>query len=94
MNLNNLENLKEELKALAFKDKVISEMEKNMEKGIPEFTLSDHVAGARGQVDLTLHFKQSGQSEYYYFNKTIGTDMLNSHQFVHHKHRSTNTGVK
>jgi len=69
MNLNNLENLKEELKALAFKDKVISEMEKNMEKGIPEFTLNDHVAGARGQVDLTLHFKQSGQSEYYYFNK-------------------------
>jgi hypothetical protein len=69
MNLNNLENLKEELKALAFKDKVISEMVKNMEKGIPEFTLNDHVAGARGQVDLTLHFKQSGQSEYYYFNK-------------------------
>jgi len=69
MNLNNLENLKEELKALAFKDKVISEMEKNMEKGIPEFTLNDHVASTRGQVDLVLHFKQSGQSEYYYFNK-------------------------
>jgi hypothetical protein len=69
MNLNNLENLKEELKALAFKDKVISEMEKNMEKGIPEFVLNDHIASARGQVDLNLHFKQSGQSEYYYFNK-------------------------
>jgi hypothetical protein len=69
MNLNNLENLKEELKALAFKDKVISEMEKNMEKGIPEFTLNDRVAGTRGQVDLTLHFKQSSQSEHYFFNK-------------------------
>lgn len=54
---------------MAFKDKVINEMEKNMEKGIPEFILNDHVAGARGQVDLTLHFKQSGQSEYYDFNK-------------------------
>ncbi len=36
MNLNNLENLKEELKALAFKDKVISEIVQHMEKGIPE----------------------------------------------------------
>ena len=69
MNLNNLENLKEELKTLGFKDKVASEMEKNMQKGIPEFTLNDTLAATRGQVDITLHFKQSGQSEHYYFNK-------------------------
>jgi len=69
MNLNNLENLKEELKRLGFKDKVITEMEKNMEKGISEFTLIDKIAATRGQVDLNLHFKQSGQSEHYYFNK-------------------------
>lgn len=69
MNLNNLENLKEELKRLGFKDKVISEMEKNMQKGISEFALNDKIAATRGQVDLSLHFKQSGQSEHYYFNK-------------------------
>jgi len=69
MNLNNLENLREELKTLGFRDKTVSEMEKNMEKGIPEFTLNEKIAGSRGQVDMTLYFKQSGQSEHYFFNK-------------------------
>jgi hypothetical protein len=69
MNLNNLENLREELKTLGFTDKTISEMEKNMEKGVPEFTLNEKIAATRGQIDLTLHFKQSGQSEHYFFNK-------------------------
>jgi hypothetical protein len=69
MNRNNLENLKEELKKLGFKDKVAGEMEKQIEKGVPEFTLNDKVNGSRGQVDLTLHFRQSGQSDNYYFNK-------------------------
>ena len=69
MNRNNLENLKEELKKLGFKDKVAAEMEKQIEKGVPEFTLNDKVNGAKGQVDLTLHFRQSGQSENYFFNK-------------------------
>ncbi|HWY36996.1 MAG TPA: hypothetical protein VNY73_00460 [Bacteroidia bacterium] len=69
MNRNNLENLRDELKRLGFKDKVIADMEKQMEKGVPDFTLHDQVPGSRGQVDLTLHFRQSGQSENYYFNK-------------------------
>jgi hypothetical protein len=69
MNLNNLENLKEELKTLGFKDQVAGEMEKNMEKGVPEFTLNEKVPATRGQVDISLHFKQSGQSEHYFFNK-------------------------
>lgn len=69
MNRNNLENLKEELKKLGFKDKVAAEMEKQIEKGVSEFTLNDKVNGAKGQVDLTLHFRQSGQSDNYYFNK-------------------------
>jgi hypothetical protein len=69
MNLNNLENLKEELKTLRFKDKVIDEMQQNMEKGVSEFTLNEKIVGTRGRVDITLHFKQSGQSEHYFFNK-------------------------
>jgi len=69
MNLNNLENLREELKALGFKDKLIAEMEKNMEKNVPEFKLYDTLPATKGQVDLTLYFKQSGQSDFYYFNK-------------------------
>jgi hypothetical protein len=73
MNLNNLENLREEMKALGFKDRLIAEMEKNMEKDVPEFKLYDSLPASKGQVDLTLYFKQSGQSEFYYLNKFEAT---------------------
>lgn len=69
MNYNNLENLKEELSKLGFGKKVAEDMEKQIEKGISDFTLHDRVMGNKGQVDLNLHFKQSGQSENYYLNK-------------------------
>ncbi len=69
MNRNNLENLKEEMKALGFKDKLIAQMEKNMENNMPQFTLRDSIAGNKGVVHLEVPFKQSGQSEHYYLNK-------------------------
>jgi len=69
MNLNNLENLKEEMKNLGFKDKLIEKMEENMRKDVPEFILHDSIPATKGQVDLALHFKQSNQSDFYYFNK-------------------------
>lgn len=69
MNLNNLENLKEEMKKLGFRDKLISQMEENIKKNVPEFKLNDTLPATKGQVDLTLYFKQSGQFEFYYFNK-------------------------
>jgi hypothetical protein len=69
MNLNNLENLKDELKELRFDKKLSEEMEKNMQKNLPEFQLRQHLPADKGQVDFLLHFKQSGQSDFYYFNK-------------------------
>jgi hypothetical protein len=69
MNLNNLENLKEEMKNLGFKDKLIEKMEENMRKDVPEFILHDSTSATKGQVDFALHFKQSNQSDFYYFNK-------------------------
>lgn len=69
MNYNNLENLKEELSKLGFRKQVAEDMQKQMESGKSEFQLHDRVMGNKGQVDLTLHFKQSGQSENYYLNK-------------------------
>lgn len=69
MNLNNLENLKEEMKALGFKAKLIEEMEKSMEKDLPEFRLQHLSTADKGQLDYELHFKKSGQSDFYYFNK-------------------------
>jgi len=69
MNYNNLENLKDELSKLGFGKKVAEDMQKQMEKGAAEFLLHDRMTGSKGQVDLTLYFKQSGQSENYYLNK-------------------------
>lgn len=69
MNLNNLENLKQEMKALGFSDKLQVLMEEQMRNDIPQFHLNDSIAADKGQVDFTLHFKQSGQSDYYYLNR-------------------------
>lgn len=69
MNRNNLDDLKDELKELRFPKKVIEEMEKHMEKNLPEFQLRHRQPGDKGQVDMLLHFRQSAQSDYYYFSK-------------------------
>jgi hypothetical protein len=69
MNLNNLQNLKDEVKDLRFHDKVVPEMEANMQKNLPDFQLHDSRPGNRSVVDFTLFFKKSSQSDFYYLNK-------------------------
>jgi hypothetical protein len=69
MNLNNLEDLKDEMKKLGFDEALITKMEVHMKNDDPAFKLYDEVKASKGQVDITLHFKQSGQSDYYYLNK-------------------------
>lgn len=69
MNINNLDNLKEELKELGFPKKIAEEMEKNMQKDVSDFQLHHQHPADKGQVDMVLNFKQSGQSDYYYLNK-------------------------
>ena len=69
MNLNNLEDLKDEMKKLGFDEALITKMEEHMKNDDPAFKLYDEVKASKGQVDITLHFKQSGQSDYYYLNK-------------------------
>lgn len=85
MNLNNLENLKQEMNALGFSEKLQVLMEEQMRNDIPQFHLNDSVAGDRGQVDFTLHFKQSGQSDYYY---------LNRYEVAHNKGKALEEGNK
>ncbi|MEO6520978.1 MAG: hypothetical protein ABIN91_04825 [Mucilaginibacter sp.] len=69
MNLNNLEDLKKEVRDLGFNPKVADELEKNM-KALPGyFTMKDQFPGDKGLVDMTLHFRKSGQSDFYSFNK-------------------------
>jgi hypothetical protein len=69
MNRNNLENLKDEMRALGVKEKLIAQMEKNMENNVPQFALHDSITGNKGIVNVAIPFKQSGQSEHYYLNK-------------------------
>lgn len=69
MNLNNLMDLKDEMKKLGFGEAHIEKMEEHMRANEPNFKLYDEVKASRGQVDITLHFKQSGQSEYCYLNR-------------------------
>ncbi len=69
MNLNNLDNLKKEVKDLGFNPKVADELEKNMKPLPGHFTIKDQFPGDRGVVDMTLHFHKSGQSDTYNLNK-------------------------
>ncbi len=69
MNRTNLENLRTELKGLKFDDKYIKQMEEMMAKGLPSFELKGLFPVDKGQMDVTMHFKKSGQSDYYYFNR-------------------------
>lgn len=69
INKNNLENLQGEMKSLKFSPALIEQMEKEMAKGQPAFQLHTQLPADKGQLDVTLNFRQSGQSDYYYFNR-------------------------
>ena len=69
MNLNNLEDLKKEVKDLGFNPKVADELEKNMKPLHGLFYVKMRLLGDKGSVDMTLHFRKSGQSDFYSFNK-------------------------
>lgn len=69
MNRNNLLNIQDEMTRLGFSKQSIQDAEKKMEKGLPDFSVSEKLSATRGQVDVTAHFKQSGQSDNFYLNK-------------------------
>ena len=69
MNLNNLEDRKADMNALGVSQKNIDLMEQNMKNGVAAFVLREVIPATRGQVEISIPFKQSGQSDFYYFNK-------------------------
>lgn len=73
MNLNNLQDLKKEVRELGFSPKAADELEKNMRNLPQHFTIKDQLPGDKGQVDLTLHFHKSGVSDMYNFGKFEAT---------------------
>lgn len=70
MNLNNLQDLRGEVRDLGFSTKVAEELEPNMRTQTPYFTLKEQLPGDNGlPVDMTLHFRKSNESQFYSFNK-------------------------
>lgn len=69
MNRNSLEAFREEAKALKVPQAMIDAAEKEMERGVPKIELQGRVPGDKGMLDLTIHIRQSAQSDFYYFNK-------------------------
>ncbi|WPV02157.1 hypothetical protein SNE26_10255 [Mucilaginibacter sp. cycad4] len=69
MNRNNWENIQDEMKQLRFSPQTIEETRQKMEKGVSDFIAHDQIKGNKGLVDVSAHFKKSGQSENYYLGK-------------------------
>lgn len=69
MNRNSLENFLAEAKALKVPENMIAAAEKMMEQGLEKFTVGGQIPADVGKMDLTIHMKKSGQSDYYYFNR-------------------------
>jgi hypothetical protein len=69
MNRNSLEAFREEAKALKVPQNMIDAAEALMEQNVPKIQVFGQIPADRGMMDATIHIKQSGQSDFYYFNK-------------------------
>ena len=69
MNTQNLEFLKKALLNLGFGEQVNAELEKNINKKVPEFNLTAKHEFNQQKVDYKLHFKAGENQEMYFFNK-------------------------
>jgi hypothetical protein len=73
MKTQNLEFLKKSLLNLGFGEQVNAELEKNIEKKEPEFTLTAKHEFNQKNADYALHFKAGDNNEMYFFNKFDAT---------------------
>jgi len=69
MNRNSLENFREEAAALKVPQNMIEAVEKQMEQNVAKIEIFGQLHADRGLMDVTIHVKQSAQSDFYYFNK-------------------------
>jgi hypothetical protein len=85
MNQKNLDYLKENLLYMGFSDRLYPDLQKNIEQGFPEFTLKQQTEYGKLQMESTLYFRRSDQSDMYFFNRhdahlKNGTDATNNLQ--------------
>jgi hypothetical protein len=69
MNEKNLEYLKEGLQYMGFGTSLNGELERQVQSQQPEFQLQRQIPHHDSTMDYTLHFRRSGQSGMYFFNK-------------------------
>lgn len=69
MNLNNLQDRKDEMKNLGFSKETIEKMEELIKKDSPSFKLYESAPATKGQLDYVIPIKRSALSDYYYLNK-------------------------
>ena len=69
MNTQNLEYLQTNLKYFGFGDKLNEALEKNIKGEKAEFQLKVEIPHFNNKMDYTLHFKKSGLSDMYFFNR-------------------------
>ncbi|MDB5122379.1 MAG: hypothetical protein JWP94_508 [Mucilaginibacter sp.] len=73
MNTQNLEFLKKSLLNLGFGEQVNAELEKNIDKKVPEFQLSAQHEFNQKKIDYNLHFKAGENNEMYFLNRFDAT---------------------
>ena len=73
MNTQNLDFLKKSLLNLGFGEQANAELEKNIDKKVPEFNLTAKHEFNQQKVDYNLHFKAGENQEMYFFNKFDAT---------------------
>ena len=69
MNQENLDYLKNNLKYAGFGEQLYGELEKKIQKGVPEFTLKMDSEFNKQRLESTLHFRKSDTTDMYFFNK-------------------------
>lgn len=72
MNLDNLNEHKDNLEQLKFDPAVIEKLDENVKKGIPAFDLTDQYLGDEGRkavIDVNVPVRQSSNSENYYMDR-------------------------
>lgn len=69
MNEKNLKYLQDNVRNHGFGDNLQSDIEAQLQKGAPEFSLAFKSEVNKRDLDATLHFKRSESSDMYFFNK-------------------------
>ena len=68
MNEKNLDFLKDQIKYSGFGEGLHAQLKENLSKAQTEFSLKHQVQYGKDELNSTLHFKKSTQSDMYFFN--------------------------